>query len=52
MFLSKTDFKEILEKKKEDVKLLEKENDRLKVKHSIALDEIQRMKDDVRPEAT
>lgn len=33
------------------MKLLEKENARLQVEHSTALDEIQRLKDDIRPEA-
>lgn len=45
-----TNFKEILTKKKEEMKLLEKENTSLQVQHSAALDEIQRLRDDARPE--
>lgn len=37
-------------KKEEEMKLLEKENARLQVKHDTALDEIQRLKDNLRSE--
>ncbi|KAM3727150.1 Janus kinase and microtubule-interacting protein [Dirofilaria immitis] len=40
---------EILTKKEEEMKLLEKENDRLQLQYSNALDEIQRLRDDIRP---
>ncbi|VIO85801.1 Conserved hypothetical protein, putative [Brugia malayi] len=43
-------FKENLAKKEEEMKLLEKKNARLQVEHSTALDEIQRLKADIRPE--
>ncbi|VBB32443.1 unnamed protein product [Acanthocheilonema viteae] len=40
---------EILAKKEEEMKLLEKENVRLQVEHNAALDEIEQLKDDIRP---
>ncbi|CAG9540005.1 unnamed protein product [Cercopithifilaria johnstoni] len=43
-------FEGILAKKEEEMKLLEKENARLQMEHNTALDEIQQLKDNIRPE--